>query len=288
MPDRPKIEFRPVDRRASDSIWLQEHRRNVRSQSGEDGLFEKIFEIIGPGERFVVDFGAGDGENLSNSYNLVRNHDWSAVLIEPEPSRYAKLKRAYSFNRRVHAINDIVGFDEGDRLDAHLATATLSVPERFDLLSIDVDGCDVHIWRDIKGYRPRVVCIEFNHFAPLDVYMVQPRDLSLNIGSSLLATAEIGRELGYELVATTDMNAIFVDRDLFPAFKISDNSVEAMHFLGRRETKIVHSYDGTLFLAGLSNNPWKGFQIDEERIQVLPSNMRQWKFDGRIWPTKKL
>jgi hypothetical protein len=94
--------------------------------------------------------------------------------------------------------------------------------------------------------------------------------------------------MGYELVATTSMNAIFVDSPLFPKFNIPDNSVEAMHFLGKNQTKIGHSYDGTLFLAGMIANPWKGFRIDEERIQPLPSNMRQWKFDGKIWPQKKI
>ena len=283
----PKIVFKPRDRRDPKSIWLQEHRSNVKSQSGEDGLFEKIFSIIGEGGRFVVDFGAGDGERLSNSYNLCVNKKWSGVLIEPSAA-YDKLAALYARRRDVETMRSAVGLTREDDLDAHLRRAKIPVPEVVDLLSIDIDGCDVHVLSDLRERRARVLCIEFNHFVPLDVHLVQPRNAALNIGTSLLATVEIARDLGYELIATTDMNAIFVDAPLFPKFDIEDNSVESMHFLGLRETKIAHSYDGTLYLCGLDGNPWKGFKIDHERIQVLPSNMRRWKFGGRIWPAAKL
>jgi len=287
MEQRPKIDFRPIDRRKKESIWLQEFRSNVKSQSGEDGVIAKIFELIGTENKFCIDFGAGEGTNLSNSYNLCYEQGWSGLLIEPGP-QFSSLKKLYEKRDNIATVNDIVGFDENNKLDTHLASAPFEVPEKPDLASIDIDGCDVHVWEDLVYYRPRVVCIEFNHFIPLDVYLLPPRDLSLNIGASLLATAEHAKKKGYELVATTSMNAFFVDAHLYPQFNISDNSVEAMHFLDWHQTKIIHSYDGTLFLAGMVANPWKGFRIDEECIQVLPSNMRQWKFEGKIWPLRKL
>ena len=287
MSTRPEIEFRPIDRRNPASIWLQKHRANVKSQSGEDGVIAKIFEVVGTENRFCVDFGAGDGQRLSNSYNLTYRQGWKGVLIEPGAS-FVELAKLYEGNRNVAVINDIVGFDPTNTLDAHLLSADLDVPSSIDFVSIDIDGCDVHVWEDLEHHRARVVCIEFNHFIPLDVYLLPPRDLGRNIGASLLATADHAREMGYELVATTAMNAFFVDRPLFPKFDIPDNSVSAMHFLGTNETKLARAYDGTLYIAGLDRDPWKGFKIDEERIQPLPSNMRRWKFDTKIFPTKKL
>ena len=287
MAARPKIEFRPIDRRNKESTWLQEYRSNVTSQSGEDGVLSKIFEIIGTNNKFCVDFGAGTGENLSNSYNLCTNQGWSGLLLEPG-HQFPKLKERYAKRNDVATVNDIVGFDQKNKLDTHLNSLSFKAPKDIDLVSIDIDGCDIYVWEDLKNYRPRVVCIEFNHFIPLDVYLLPPKDLSLNIGASLLATVEHAKKMGYELVATTSMNAIFVDAPLFPKFNIPDNSVSAMHFFDRHETRICHSYDGTLFLSGLIANPWKGYRIDEERIQPLPSNMRQWKFDSKIWPQKKL
>ena len=41
--------------------WLLEYKRTVYSQTGEDGIIEKILEIIPDDDKWCVDFGAGDG-----------------------------------------------------------------------------------------------------------------------------------------------------------------------------------------------------------------------------------
>lgn len=284
----PKIEFRPVDRRKGKSLWLKEHGRNVKTTQGEDGIFLKIFEIIGINNKFLVEFGAADGSHLSNSYNLLNNEGWKGLLLEPA-RQFPALSALYADRDDVVTIEDIVGFDDSNNLDAHLDRMPYDVPYDFDFLSIDIDGNDLHVWMDIKKYKPRVVCIEFNYSIPLDVYLLQPKDINLCIGSSLLATVEVGRELGYELVCVCGTNALFVLKEDFDKFGIADNSPEAMAFVGIKETKLVHAYDGTLYIAGLKKHPWKGFRIDEARIQPLPSNMREWKFSGRrLWPDRKL
>lgn len=278
------VRHNPIDRRNPKSIWLDKYKKNVTAQGGEDGIYLKIFEIIGTRNKVMVDFGAGDGHHISNSYNLIHNLGWRGVLIEPGP-QYEKLHALYEKRSDVVTIKDIVGFDEKNKLDTHLQNSGLDIPYDFDLLSIDIDGNDIHVWRDIVKYKPRVVCIEFNHALPNDVYLLQPKDLDVNIGSSLAATIEAGKELGYELVCVTGPNAHFVRKEVFQLFEIADNSIDAMHFNGKRETKICQGYDGTLVLAGQTTHPWKGFKIDDESIQVLPSNLRKWKFKhGWIWP----
>jgi hypothetical protein len=285
---RPIIELRAKDRRIEDSVWISKHRKDVKTVNGEDGIIEKIFEVIGTENKLLVDFGAADGVYFSNSWNLLNNRGWSGLLLEPD-FQFDALQDLYANRQDVVTVQDIVGFDEANNLDGHIDRIPLDLPKNFDFLSIDIDGNDVHVWTDIKNFKPRVVCIEYNHFVPLDVYMIQPRDLTLSIGSSLLATAEIARELGYQLVSVCGANAFFVLEEDYGKFGIPDNSVESMHFLGNNETKIIQGYDGTIFLAGLTTNPWKGYELDEERFQVLPSNMRKWKFEKRkIWPTKKI
>ncbi|MGN6209313.1 hypothetical protein [Asticcacaulis sp.] len=278
---------RPVDRRVKESLWFEPYRTNVTSAGGEDGVAARIFEIIGVKNKVVVDFGAGDGKRISNSYDLANNKKWSAVLIEPSKA-YAALHELYRERPDVFTVEDIVGFSDENKLDAHLDRAPFTVPVDFDFLSIDIDGNDIHVWRDLQKYKPRVVCIEFNHAIPNDVYLLQEKNLNLNLGSSLLATVEAAQEMGYELVAVTAPNAFFVLKELYPQFNIADNSVDAMHYNAYKETKLCQGYDGTLVLAGMARHWWKGFAIEEDRLQVLPSNMRKWKFDGYLWPTKAL
>ena len=61
--------------------------RKVHSQGAEDGVTEEIFRVIGTRSKWCVEFGAWDGVFLSNTCNLIRNHGWSAVLIEGDKTR---------------------------------------------------------------------------------------------------------------------------------------------------------------------------------------------------------
>ena len=54
-----------------ETVDLEKYERKVFSQHGEDGVLEKIFELIKPGPKYGVEFGAGDGVVDSNTRNLV-------------------------------------------------------------------------------------------------------------------------------------------------------------------------------------------------------------------------
>ena len=81
----------PACERAVEPVDLSAAERSVFSQFGEDGVIERIFEVIEPGPKFAVEFGAHDGVNNSNMRNLVVNHGWSSFQIEGDPKRAAKL-----------------------------------------------------------------------------------------------------------------------------------------------------------------------------------------------------
>ncbi len=285
--DQPEIKFLPVDRRKKSSTYVRDCGYNKASQHGEDGIIEKIFEIVGVENKWCVEFGAGDGKSLSNSHTLINELGWSAVLLEPSPSAQ-RLQDLYKDRDDVHTLSTKVGLGKDDCLDAILDGLDCGIPQEFDFISIDIDGNDYHIWSDIVKYKPRVVCIEFNHMMPNDVYFVQQRDENINIGTSCLAMIELGKQKGYEFVAVSEANAFFVRQALFPLFEIEDNSIDAMVFIGERETKLIQAYNGELFVVGLNVNPWKGFGLDHEMLQVLPKNMREWKFDGKIFPQTKI
>lgn len=271
----PVLRVINLDRRKPESCYVQAARRNVYSQFGEDGVIEKIFEVVGATNRWCVEFGAWDGVYLSNTCHLIRDLGWSGVLIEGSPSKFEELKANYEGNDRVHPILGIVGFERGkDSLDDHLATTPC--PLDLDLVSIDIDGADYFVWQSLKRYRPRVVVIEFNPSIPNDVVFVQDKDMAIHQGASLAAMVELGKRKGYELVATTNGNGFFVEESLFPLFGIEDNSVDAMreNVIGR----IFHGYDGTVYtkmrpLQWVGRGDWRP-PIDV--FQLLPPEQRNW------------
>jgi len=56
-------------------------QKNVTSQCGEDGIIEEIFTIIKDGDKWCVEFGAWDGKQTSNTWNLIQNKGWAGIAI---------------------------------------------------------------------------------------------------------------------------------------------------------------------------------------------------------------
>lgn len=272
----PEIKQYPTGHVKAESVYLQEFRRDVTSQCGEDGLIEKICDILGVRDKWCVEFGAWDGKLFSNSWSLINNHGWNAVLIEGNGEKFSELADFYSNKENIVTINALVDFNKGaNSLDAILARTP--VPGDFEFLCIDVDGCDWHIWNSLADYRPRLIEIEFNPSIPNHVYFVQDADVDTNHGSSLRSMIELGKRKGYELVATTPWNAFFVVQEEFPKFNIEDNSLDAMHAPGDLESTLFQLYDGTLVLTGCTQLLWHKVPIGFEDIQVLPRALRQYR-----------
>jgi len=260
---------------------LANHARVVTSQDGEDGVLEEVLRRIGVDKGWCVEFGAWDGYFHSNTWNLIRNRQWGAVLIEPIRSAYERLVETYKGCPDVYHFNEGVDVAGPSSLDAILGRTP--IPVEFDLLIVDIDGNDLHVWRAFQKYRPKVVMLEFNPFIPHDVRFIKGLDEKGAASASLLADCEVAREKGYELVCVVGGNAVFVRSDYFGLFGITDNRPSAM-FRSRYETKIFQGYDGTLFLAGNRKLIWL-HQIDQSGklehvemadadIQVLPRALR--------------
>ena len=251
------------------STWLIDYKSNVNSQGGEDGIIEKILEIIPDNSGWCVEFGAWDGIFLSNIRNLIQSKGYSAVFIEGSKSRFDILCKNYEPNPNVVCVNKFVGFESNNNLD-QILTET-QIPKDFDLLSIDIDGNDYHVWKSVSEYKPKAICIEFNPTIPTEIKFVQPADTSINQGCSLLSIVELSREKGYELVAVLSLNAFFVRKEYFPLFGIKDNNPEVLRTDLSLITHIFVGYDGKIFLRGSKKLLWHGMEIKEKRIQHLPS-----------------
>ncbi len=259
------------------STWLLEHRRNVYSQTGEDGVLEKILETLPENDNWCVEFGAWDGLHLTNTRNLIESKSYSAVLIEAQKERFHDLQRNYAQRDDVIALNAFVGFTPADSLDQILAPTP--IPIDFDLLSIDIDGNDYHVWKAISKYAPKVVIIEFNPTIPTNVNFVQPADPSIKQGAGLLPLVELGKAKGYELISVLSLNAIFVKKEYFPGFHIESNAPEVLRTNLNEITYLFSGYDGKIFLQGSCRLPWHGIELKESKIQHLPAFLRAYPED---------
>jgi hypothetical protein len=255
-----------------ENIGLLKYRKNVTSQLGEDGIIEQIFKLIPSSNEFCVEFGAGNGFTLSNTFNLIKNFDWTGVLIEANKTRHEELVERYSDNENVYCIKEKVSFEGENTLDNILSDCM--APTDFELLSIDVDGNDYHIWNSLLEFKPKVVVIEFNPTIPNHVSFVQERNINVFQGSSLRAITELAKLKGYELICATEWNAFYVLKEYFSLFGIKDNSIDRLYNFVKYQTNIFQLYDGTIVLNGHKSLLWNGTAFDDEKMQVLPKEKR--------------
>lgn len=180
---------------------LKDCEKSVYSQGGQDGVLQAIFEIITTYRKVFVEFGAKDGIYLSNTANLRLNYGWYGLLMDAEPESEIVKKEMVAreninyllYKYRIHA---------------------------FDYLSIDVDGNDYWIWKEISDH-PRVVTIEYNpKWAAHESKAIEYNPAHVwnrddYYGASLLALKKLGEEKGYHLVHIVDtLDAVFVRWDL--------------------------------------------------------------------------
>lgn len=251
---------------------LVKYAYDISSQSGEDGIIKKIFEVINPDHFYCVELGGWDGKYLSNCYNLIQNIGWSGCFIEANEGKFAELIKTHGANQKVKCINKFVDFCGSNSLDSILLS--IGAPKKIDLLSIDVDGIDFFIWESLQIYTPNVIVIEFNPTVPNDIVFVQPKNNSINQGCSLLSLILLGKSKGYELVCCTGWNAFFVKLEHYHKFNIDSNEIYHM-YQPLMDGRIFHGYDSYIYVHGMPKFMWDDLDLPNESFQVLPKDSRQ-------------
>ncbi len=211
----------------AEEVDLSKYEKSVHSQFGEDGVIEKIFEIIEPTQKYGVEFGAYKGVEGNSMRRLVVEDGWGGLQIEGDPEIAAENKAAYAKYRKVKSIqqwvypgNIEIIFEEN------------GVPEDFDFLVIDIDSNDYYVWRAIVNYRPKLVMIEYNAGFPppqravVDFHPMNYWDGTDYFGASIQSLYDLGKKKGYELVYANQAgnNLFFVDAKYYERFGLEDNS----------------------------------------------------------------
>ncbi|HEU5281063.1 MAG TPA: hypothetical protein VFU82_03680 [Gammaproteobacteria bacterium] len=255
--------------------WLANYFDNQASEHGEDGIISKIFEILKPKNKWLCEFGAHDPEIISNSWRLINKEGWSGVLIEGDDKLYEKLQNYYKKTKTVTCLHKMVNYEGEDRLD--LILASTAIPKNPDLMIIDIDGNDYHVWDALVNYDPEVIMIEFNAAIPLDIHFVQEKIFFLNQGSSLRAIVSLANKKGYKLIAATAWNAFFVKNENYNLFFSSDVSLEEMYVYPAKhpiEMRAFQTYDGTIVISYWNEMMWHSVNLKQNDYQVLPASYR--------------
>ena len=206
------------DERYADPKRLERYGFSVASQNEEDGMLVEVFNRIGEGNRTFFEFGVGNG--LQNNTYFFLLAGWLGWWIEINQPKVKFMRHIFSaaINEGRLVIDDTLI----DRDNIEAVTKKLNIPNEIDLLSIDIDGNDYHVFKAMNRVRPRVIVLEYNGLYPPPLQMVGAYDANYvyadntYIGASLQSLTELAEEKGYQLVGCniTGLNCIFVRKDL--------------------------------------------------------------------------
>jgi len=188
-----------------------------RSQNGEDGLLKYIFDIINVEYKYCIEFGAGNGEWLSNTYYFRKILNWNSLLLE---GNNEEVKKGNNKGEKT-LYNEYITKDNINEL-----FKKYNVPKNIDLLSIDLDSIDYFVFDklDINKYCPNVIIIETNPGLPNNIPLIMDPNNSNNntgyFGCNLLAVYDLAKKKGYEFLTTVKWNSIFIKKEYFDKFNI--------------------------------------------------------------------
>ncbi len=203
--------------RYADDLRVLKHGFKSFSQNDEDGIIQEIFSRIGYINRIFVEFGIQNGIECNTHLLLISG--WSGLWIDGDAKFCTEAKHSFSHyvDQQLSIENSFITAENINEL-----IEKNNITGEIDLLSIDIDGNDLWVWKAINIINPRVVVIEYNStFRPplsisLPYEVDRVWDKTSNLGSSLSALVGVAGEKGYSLVGCnfTGINAFFVRDDL--------------------------------------------------------------------------
>lgn len=89
-------------------IELYNHREDVYSQEGEDGIIDELTSQLSISGGNFCEFGAWDGKHLSNCYTLLEQENWSGVMIEADEEKFSSLSELSQEYNKLEVFNKFV------------------------------------------------------------------------------------------------------------------------------------------------------------------------------------
>jgi len=225
---------------------LTEVEFKVFSQFGEDGIIDWLINCLPDTlPKKFIEFGVADYEE-SNTKFLLMKRNWSGLIIEGNKEYADKIMDSdYFWKYDLDLINTFIDSDNIENLIQRKFSSDIG------LLSIDIDGNDLWIWRNIKKISPVIVVIEFNSIFGDKIEVTTPYRDNFNrfkyhysglcFGASLQALITTGKEKGYTFIGTGSygVNGFFIKNEYL---KYIDKRIKKFdYFLAKtRESRDVN------------------------------------------------
>ena len=218
----------------------------VYSQNDEDGILQEIFRRIGIKTKTFIEFGVGDGLENNSLYLLLQG--WKGLWIEGNKENSKKIFKGLKSLINEGQLILVKAFVNRENINTIISTH-ITKPQ-IDLLSIDIDGNDYHLFDAIQVIEARVVVIEYNaKFKPPIAFCVDYNPKLCwkgddYFGSSLKFLELQMKKKGYSLVgcSLSGVNAFFVKTKLLKQSFLAPYTAEKHYQPQRYSLKFSNDY----------------------------------------------
>lgn len=213
-----------LDSKKIEGSNINQYELKIFSQFGEDGIIDFLVKKLNIQSKYFIEFGVED-YNESNTKFLLEARNWSGEIYEANKNHVNFIKNQDIYWRYNLSVKNI--FINKDNINALVENFLKEKKiNQLGLLSIDVDGVDYWIWKNLHITDPDLVVIEYNARLGYEKSIVVPYEhnfqrlnkhySSIYFGASLKALYKLGNKKGYSLVGTNlnGSNAFFVKKYL--------------------------------------------------------------------------
>jgi len=196
----------------------------ITSQNNEDGIINHIFDILKIDKLNFIEIGFDYYQN--NSLAVLKRCN-KGLFVDGDNKKVIILKNVLKLfypATKITVQNALVDIDNINQIKEQ----NFNNQEEIDFLSIDVDGIDYYLLKEIN-FKPKLICVEYNFWFGKDLSCAVPYkknysidSLSNYVGASLKALTELANSKGYHLIALDSacVNAFFIRDDLKHNFEI--------------------------------------------------------------------
>ena len=202
---------------------LQELEFQVFSQFGDDGIIQWLVNKLEIPHKVFVEFGV-ENYKESNTRFLLINNKWKGLVIDGSKENIEFIRGdVISWAHHIHALHCFITKDNINRILSDFLNEGYN--HELGILSIDIDGNDYWVWKEINVVNPVIVIAEYNAIFGKDkawtipykedFFRLDAHKSQLYWGTSLKALCILAKEKEYEFIGCNSQgnNAYFIRKD---------------------------------------------------------------------------
>lgn len=199
------------------------------SQHGEDGIIAFLTSAILEPNFYFIEIGCADGRENNSSFLL--ENGYRGIAIDGDVKKiqsYLEFCNQKGWSGRVIPQACMINFNNVVDIFSHFSMLNP------DVFSLDIDGIDYYVMSHllIAGFRPRIICLEYNAcFRDLPVVVDYNESFSrwafhksgMYYGTSVASWKQLLSRFGYHFITvdSSGTNCFFVDMEAVDGFVIS-------------------------------------------------------------------